>query len=137
MGNVFLGFLDESGIVFISTSLTDVPMDGTMEFDDFFASCHLMEPIDVLGDDIFQSSCLFQFGKIFMGGIGFGIKVDHPILIETIELSCILIEEMMGDDLFGVILVFLMIESVLASEIRYSGFRGDSGPSEKDDIVTG
>ena len=67
--------------------------------------------------------------------IRLGIQIEHLILVELPEFFRFLFKEMMGDDLFGRIFVFQMIQSVLRAEVRNTAVGTDTGAGEKDDVL--
>ena len=96
-----------------------------MQFHHVFASCHLMQPINVLGNDPLQTLLLLQHGQICMGSIGACIsqQMCFIILVEKIGMC---IEKSSAQYLFRRIQALHFIQPVFSPEILQTAFCGYS-----------
>ena len=94
----------------------------------------LMQAVNILGDHCLQLSGRLHFRELHMRRIGLCIQRQHLILVKLVKLLCLSGQKGMTDDLLGRIFIFLMIQAVLAAEIRNTAFRGDPGAAEKHNI---
>ena len=127
---------DERGIIWPMALHAEIAVDGSVELDDVTTSRLLVETVDVLRHDGLEFPLLFELGKIKVARIRFLVQKEHPFAIKAIELFRIPHEEVMGDDLFGIVTIFLVVETILAAEVRDSRLRGDAGTTEKDNVRT-
>lgn len=133
-GDAF-GVHDIFRVIELAAALAVVAEGAAVELQDVFAAGRLVEAVDVLGDDGFQLSFLFPLGQLFVGLVG--LDAGHQ------ELVPVVFEELFGhtrvagmaEHEFRREFIFLTVEAVLASEIRYAAFGGNAGAAEKDDVA--
>ena len=107
-----------------------------MELVDVDAARRLVEPIDVLGHHGLELARLLQLRQLQMGSIGFGVRKEHLVVVEAVELLRILLEEGVAQNGLRGILVLLVVQAVHAAEIRDAALGRYARPAEKDDILT-
>ena len=102
---------------------------------DALAARSLMETVDVLGNDGAQDAVALPPGELEVRLIGFCGQADHLVAVEAVEFLGLLHEKGMAEDLFGRIIVLLMVETVSRTEIGDAALRGHARTAEKDDAA--
>lgn len=111
-----------------------VAHNGAVELVDFFASGHLMKAVDVLCDDGREFAVAFQFGKFVVDGAWTVVGCDHFSAVEVKEFFRMSVKKAAAEHGFWIVFeAFLMIEAVLAAEVRNAAFCRDTSAAEKDD----
>ena len=110
-----------------------VPVNTAVKLINFFAAGGLVQAVDVLGDNGKQFSFLFPLGQFQVSFVGLRFQGKHFIPVKAEEFFRLLHEEGVGQDGFRRIIVFLIVKTVHAAEVRDAAFRGDTGAAEEDD----
>ena len=110
-------------------------MNAAMQFKYFFAACHLMETVNVLGNDSLQLPFRFPLRKFQVSRIGFCPRCNQFVTIKFIKFFGTPNKERMTKNGFGRILVLQMIQPVYTSKIGDARFRADSCAAEKYNII--
>ena len=98
---------------------------------------HLVQAVDVLGDNGFEFSLLFPLGQLVMGGIGPGFGAEQLLAVEVVKLLGVFFVKGVAEHGFRRILEFLVVQPVYAAEIPDTGLCADTGSAEKDNVVAG
>ena len=106
-----------------------------MKFQHLFAPRRLVQPVDILGNDRFQLPFLFPLRQLIMRLIGRSFKTNQFIPVKPVEFFRFIPIKGMAQYRFRRIIIFLVIQAVHASEIRYPALRGHPGPTEKYNII--
>lgn len=99
------------------------------------AARSLMKAVDVLGDNCFELASSFKLRKSKVSFVGLSVKIEHLILIELVKLAYMVAEKGTAQNSLRGIFIFHVINSVHASEIRNTAFRGNTCSAEKDNII--
>ena len=99
------------------------------------AARSLMKAVDVLGDNCFELASSFKLRKSKVSFVGLSVKIEHLVLIELIELTYVIAEKGTAQNSLRGLFIFHVINSVHASEIRNTAFRGNTCSAEKDNII--
>ena len=129
------GFEDVLQRVELSALLAVVAQGTAVELQHLPAACLLMQAVDILGDDSLQFSLGLQLCQLVVGRVGLGIGTQELAAVKTEEFLRVLLVKGVAEDGLRWVVVLLMIQPVYAAEIRDSGFRADTGATEKDDVV--
>ena len=114
-----------------------IPKNRAMELQHIFATCFLMQAVNILSDDCCQLSLLLQTSKGKVCRIWFCIRINHFIKIKVIKLLGITHEKSMTQHgLRGKAIFFLLINSLITAEVGDIGFRADTRSPEKHDSLT-
>ena len=115
---------------------TVISVDAAVELQYLFAPGFLVQTIDILGDDCLQAALLLPLGQFPVSRIGFGIQDQHLVFIEPVKFLRIFHEKGMTQNGFRRIGIFLVIQSVLTSEIGDPAFCRNTRTSEKYNVFT-
>ena len=94
-------------------------MYRSMKLQHFFASCCLMQSINILRDDCLQFPCLLQFGKLLMCGIGLCLREKHLVLVELIKLFCPLHIKAVAYNRLRRVFILLVIQAICVMAAQY------------------
>ena len=100
------------------------------------ASRHLVEAVNVLGNDRLKLPPLLQPGQGLVGLVWDSIGKQHPVLIKSVEFLRIPHIKAMAYDGLRRVLILLVIEPVHTAEIRNPAFRGYSGSAKEHNVIT-
>lgn len=106
-----------------------------MQFENIFASRHLMQAVDVLRDYGFQFSCRLKFGELQMRGVRLRVLYYEFFAIKSVKFRGIRVEKRTAYYDFGREFPLLAVKSVLASEIGNAAFGGNARAAEKHDVL--
>lgn len=115
----------------LSAFYTKIPPHAAVQFKNLFTARFLMQSVDVLRDDRAELSPFFQPRQSQMTGVGLGGGKEHFSFIKAVKFGGFLHEERMGNDTFGRVLVFLIVQPVRRAEIGNTAFRTDPCAAEK------
>jgi hypothetical protein len=110
-----------------------------VQFGDAVGAGHLVQAVDVLGDDAEQLVLALQPGEGEVGGVGPRVGVDELLSVEVEERGRVALHEAVGDDLLGAqrAPVGLRVDAVGAAEVGDAGFGGHPGTAEERDATAG
>ena len=94
-----------------------------------------MKAVYILGNDRFELAFLFPLCQFIVGLVGLDSGHQQFILVITEELLRHGSVAGMTEHELRRIFIFLPVQAVLTSEIRNSAFRGDTGSTEKDNVI--
>ena len=106
-----------------------------MELQHLVAPGHLVQPVDVLGDDSLQLPIPFPLGQLHMGGIGPGLRSNELLSIEIKKLLLVALIKRMAQYGLRRIPELLVVQAVHTAEVRDTGLRGHPCPTEKYDVI--
>ena len=106
-----------------AAALANIPMNGTVQLKHAFRARHLMQAVDILRHHRAQHALALQLGKLEMALVGSGIQRDHLGAVKLIKLAAIGNVEAVGQDGLGRIGELLVVQAVLAAEIRNTARR--------------
>ena len=124
---------DEPGVIPFPATGTIVAVYRPVELQHFSAARQLMQSIDVLGHHSQQFSRLLQFRQLFVGGVGFGIQIEHPAAVKGKELLRVFLVKVVAEYLLRRVTVPLLVKAVHAAEIWQARFRTPPCSAECDD----
>ena len=110
-------------------------MYGAMQLQHLPASCHLMKPVNILGNNNLYLPLLLQLCKHSVGVIGYSLFINHPVFIKTVELLRILHIKAVADDCFRRVLILLTIQPVLAPKVRNFALSRNTSTSKENYIL--
>ena len=106
---------------------------------DHLAAGQLMQSVYVLGDDAVKLSLCLHLGQFVMGLVGLNAARVHFLAVELVEHLGLALQAGIAQQIFGLIGVkphiVLVVEAVLAAEIRDSALCRNAGTAEKDDML--
>ena len=123
-------------IIKLSASGTVIPMYTAVKLQHLPASRHLVEAVNVLGNDRLKLPPLLQPGQGLVGLVWDSIGKQHPVLIKSVEFLRIPHIKAMAYDGLRRVLILLVIEPVHTAEIRNPAFRGYSGSAKEHNVIT-
>ena len=126
---------DKIHIVELAAAGAVVAQGAAVQLVHGFATCGLMQTVNVLGDHRPQPALLLQLCQPQMGGIGLCTLYDQLIAVKTVELLRVFLPEGMAEDGFGRVVVFLVVQPVHAAEIRDAAFCRNTRAAEKDNAA--
>ena len=110
-----------------------------MDLIDFSAACFLVQPVDVLRHHCIQPAQLLELRQILVGIVRLNGPRVHLLTVELIVDLRFIDQTAVAQKVFRTILVKadipLIVQSVLAPEIRHAAFRGDSCAAEKHNML--
>ena len=106
-----------------------------MELQHLMAPGHLVQSVDVLGDDSLQLPIPFPLGQLHMGGIGPGLRSNELLSIEIKKLLLVALIKRMAQYGLRRIPELLVVQAVHTAEVRDTGLRGHPCPTEKYDVI--
>ena len=110
-------------------------MYRAVQFKDIVSACRLMQAVDILCNNRNQFAGTFKFRKLIMSCIGLCMESKHFVAVKIIKILCIIAKKRMAEYFLGRKIIFLIIQTVGASEIGYSAFGRNAGAAEKDYFV--
>lgn len=126
---------DEIDVVKFAALHAKIPQRRAVQFENIFASRHLMQAVDVLRYDGFHFSRRLKFGELQMRGVRLRAFYDEFFAIESVEFRGIRVEKRAAYYDFGRKFPFLAVKSVLTSEVGNAAFGGNARAAEKDDVL--
>ena len=127
------GSLGDAGhVVPLPAGEAGVPVLAAVKLQHVPAARHLVEAVNVLGDDGPQLALPLQLGQGVVGAVGLGVGVEHHAPEEVVKLRCVADEIPVGEHLLvGEALLFLLVQAVGAAEIRDAAGGGDARPAQE------
>lgn len=126
---------DEINVVKFAALHAKIPQGRAVQFENIFASRHLMQAVDVLRDYSFQFSCRFKLGELQMRGVRLRVFDDEFFAIKSVKFRGIRVEKRAAYYDFGREFPLLAVKSVLASEVGNAAFGGNARAAEKNDVL--
>ena len=94
-----------------------------------------MQPVDVLGHHCQQFSGLFQLRQLFVRRIGLCRETDHLVPVKPVKILGMPFKISMAEDGLRRHVILLVIQPILAAEVRDAAFCGNACAAKKDDPV--
>ena len=94
-----------------------------------------MQAVDILRHDGEQLAARLPFGQLPVRRVGLRAAYQHFIAVKAVEFRRIAHKKVMAQDFLRRPGVFLIVQPVHASEIRYARFRTYPGAAEKNDAL--
>ena len=90
-----------------------------------------MQSVNILSDYGFQMPFLLQLRQRQMSRIGLCLRIQHPVFIKTVKLLRIAHIKAVADNRLRRIVIFHIVQTISAAEIRYITFGRNTRSSEK------